>query len=518
MKLLTRTCPAWVLLFLFAAAWGSHPAHADMYSALGAYKKGDYPQAFQDYLALAKLGQPLAQLNVARLYLLGRGVDESDILAYAWASLAAENGEASGRRTTAVLGPLLAPGSKQLARQITAAYTPEALRRNLLPQPLDAQAAKRQWAAMHAPPCWPVELFYPGPPSIASMERNQGRVLVEYTVMPDGTARLPRVLYAYPPQVFDATTREAVLRSCYAHAAAAAAPRRCVEWHDFVLQNGATGAVLVMDGTGSSGFGEAHASGLTEDRMQASEGIKAGGTIYFQNGAPPNGSYQELQYIARKLKINVDKDNDPRADLYYGLLIEGAPQLEKSPTSGLTWLVKAAQAGLPLAQFQVGYRLLAGLECRPDLAKALEWLHLAAAQHETSADLVLAARLLRGTPSAAATARAKEWLEQAVAGGNSYGEMYLAALLATAPDARLRDPARALSLLKNVYAGVHENPTALEIRAAAQAAEGHFAGAVQSEQKAIADAGKLDWDLSPLEERLALYRARKPWHGNLLDF
>ncbi|MGH8297389.1 MAG: energy transducer TonB, partial [Steroidobacteraceae bacterium] len=412
----------------------------------------------------------------------------------------------------------LAPGSKHFARQITAAYTPEALGRTLLPQPLDPQAAKRQWAALHEPPCWPVKLFYPGPPSIASMEENQGRVLVRYTVMPDGTARLPRVLYAYPPQVFDATTREAVLRSRYAHAMGAAAPRRCVEWHDFVLQNGAAGPVLVMDGTVSSGFGEAHVSGLTADRMQASEGMKAGSTLYIQNGAPPNSDYKELQYIARKLKIDVDKDNDPRSDLYYGLLIEGAPQLEKSPTSGLTWLVKAAQSGLPLAQFQVGYRLLIGLECRPDLAKALEWLHMAAAQHQTSADLVLAARLLQGTPNAAATARAKEWLEQAVAGGNSYGEMYLAALLATAPDAQLRDPARALSLLKKVYADVHENPTATEIRAAAQAAEGDFAGAVQSERKAIADAGKLGWDLSPLEQRLALYQARKPWHGNLLAF
>ncbi|MGH8297321.1 MAG: hypothetical protein ACRETZ_17740, partial [Steroidobacteraceae bacterium] len=126
-KLLTKTRPGWMLLFLLAAASGSLPAHADMYGALSAYQKGDYPQAFQDYLALAKLGQPLAQLNVARLYMIGRGIHPSDVLAYAWASLAVENGEASGRKMTAVLGPALAPGSKHFARQITAAYTAEAL-------------------------------------------------------------------------------------------------------------------------------------------------------------------------------------------------------------------------------------------------------------------------------------------------------------------------------------------------------------------------------------------------------
>lgn len=181
-------------------------------------------------------------------------------------------------------------------------------------------------------------------------------------------------------------------------------------------------------------------------------------------------------------------------------------------------MVKAAQAGLPLAQFQVGYRLLTGLDCRADPTKALTWLHMAAAQHETTADVILATRLLSGTPNAAATAQAKEWLEKAVAGGNEYGELYLSALLAAAPDPAIRDPKRALLLLRKVYAGVKDDPGADEIRAAAQAASGDFPGAIQSEQGAIAAARKLRWDLSPLQQRLTSYRAQKPWYGELLAF
>jgi Sel1 repeat len=229
-------------------------------------------------------------------------------------------------------------------------------------------------------------------------------------------------------------------------------------------------------------------------------------------------SYSQLLWIERNLRRNAAGGNDPRADLYYGLVIEGAPQLGVSPTTGLSWLVKAAQAGLPLAQFQVGYRLLTGLECRADLAKALKWLHMAADQNETSADVVLATRLLHGTPDAAATAQAKDWLERSVAGGNEYGELYLAAMLASVPQPQLRDPRRALLLLSKVYPGVDSDPTASEIRAAAQAAEGDFQDAVQSEQGAIAKAHKMGWNLSPLEHRLALYQSRKPWYGDLLAF
>jgi hypothetical protein len=60
------------------------------------------------------------------------------------------------------------------------------------------------------------------------------------------------------------------------------------------------------------------------------------------------------------------------------------------------------------------------------------------------------------------------------------------------------------------------DPTMFEIRAAAQAASGAFADAVGSERRAIDMATKLNWDLAPLNERLAHYESRQPWYGDLL--
>lgn len=505
------------VFLLFAGFCGAVPAHADLYGAVGEYKKGAYSDAFKDFMALAKLGQPTAQLDVARLYFIGRGVRQNYIYAYAWAHLAAQNGAAGANEIADQLGPMLAPGSRQVAEQVTAAYTPDALGRTLLPEPLSPQAVGQQWQDMQKPPCWPVKVFDPGFPPIARMNKNQGRVLVEYTVMPDGTARLPRVLYAYPPQEFEANAREAALRSRYARRAGAA-PLRCVEWEDFSLRDGYTqsGGFTKPNGGGSAMGAQTSGTAIDPNRLG---GMRAGGILYFDNNRVPlPQSYGDLNRINTNLKYNADGGNDPRADLYYALLNEGAPELGGVPSTGLSWMVKAAQAGLPLAQFQVGYRLLIGLDCRPDPAKALKWLQMAAAKHETTADVILAVRLLSGTPDATATAAAKEWLEQAVAGGNEYGELYLSALLASAPEPQARDPKRALLLLDKIYVGVKDEPIAGEIRAAAQAGTGDFVDAIQSEQGAIAEAHKLGWDLAPLEQRLAVYAAHKPWYGDLLSF
>jgi hypothetical protein len=73
-------------------------------------------------------------------------------------------------------------------------------------------------------------------------------------------------------------------------------------------------------------------------------------------------------------------------------------------------------------------------------------------------------------------------------------------------------------MLQKISRYVADDPTALEIRAAAQAAEGDFADAVESEKKAIGKAHHLGWDLSPLQARLTVYQAGKPWFGDLLDF
>jgi uncharacterized protein len=123
------------LLLLLSVLFAS-PAVADLVSAGAAYQKGDFEAAFKDYRALAELGQPTAQFNVAVMYARGEGTRQSEIYAYAWASLAAENGLEKAKALADSLRPSLsaAPGSEQIAADIEAQYGHAVLDQRLLPK------------------------------------------------------------------------------------------------------------------------------------------------------------------------------------------------------------------------------------------------------------------------------------------------------------------------------------------------------------------------------------------------
>ena len=469
-----------VLLALLAAVTVAPPAvHADIVSAFKDYQRRDYSHAFQEFLALAQLGQPLAQFDVATMYHAGQGTPANDTDAYAWATLAAAFGEARGKALADAIRPNLPAGAEQAAAAVIDAYA--ARQRTLLPD----QSAVR-------PQGWPMTPLDPAldcrrtvihlDVSDYAAARVQGTLVIEFTLMPDGMPRFPRIIQAVPAGVFEGTAKTILLRSQFSREPAGAAPVQCFMPYSFIFHN------------------------YSQDTIG--------------DFAAELGYRRNLPELARA--------GDPNAQLVYGLLLDGLP-LKHGDTSlqkgGLPWLLKAAQAGLPVAQYEVGHRLLIGQGCWRDDAKGLKWMQMAAEQGEPTADVTLATRLLRGTPSAANIAQAKEWLERGAATGNDTripngsddARLLLAAVLAATSEASLRDPSRALDLLKRVQ-DVDEDPTPYEIRAAAEAAQGDFGHAAAAEQSAISRATRLGWDLAPLQQRLSLYQSGKPWYGSLLEF
>src|ERR1700719_987654 len=114
-------------LLLLVAVLLCAAARADLFTAQLAYQKADYERAFKDYRELAELGQPLAQHNLAIMYAQGRGVRQSELNAFAWATLAVENGDPSAQSLVDELRPQLAPGSEKLAAEIGAPFRRAAL-------------------------------------------------------------------------------------------------------------------------------------------------------------------------------------------------------------------------------------------------------------------------------------------------------------------------------------------------------------------------------------------------------
>ena len=445
-------------LFVLATLLVCSPALADLLSAQAAYTSGDYELAFSEYRALAQLGQPTAQYNLAVMYLHGEGTRPSELNAYAWASLAAENGSPQGRQLAELLRPRLAPGSEKIADEIRAPYERATLEAELLPQITASGTGGTR--------CKAVRFSMPEYPPDAQRRAIQGQVYVEYSVSADGSARNPRVLYALPMETFDRVVRSSILRSRWTPGTSGDPPQHCELMFRFVLMT-------------------------------------------------PAAAYPQLMtYVAETHRKAEAGDAD--AAFIYGMLLSGLPQLGHPPSDGLPWFLKAAQAGSRAGQYEVGSGLIHGWGCHCDEKKGLKWLSRAAETDEPNAQVSLAAYALR-TPDAVNTKRAVVWLERAAAQSNPYGMLYWSEVLAATPIAELRDPQRALNMLDHLPGRLPEDPTPMEIRAAAQASLGQFAAAAKSQHEAIALAGRLGWDLAPLQNRLAHYQNQEPWYGDLLS-
>jgi TonB family protein len=446
-------------LLLLLAALLCAPARADLVTAQLAYHKADYERAFKDYRELAELGQPVAQYNLAIMYAKGQGVRQSELNAYAWATLAAEGGYAGGKSLAEELRLGLAPGSEKIAEDIRAPFSRAALDARLMPKVEEDADARANCRVLKV-----ADLTYP-----PDAERNgvQGNVFVEFVVMPDGSTRNPRILYAVPTGAFEPAVRTMVLHLRYKPREPGNKPAHCHVMYRFLIR------------------------------------------------ARSAADYPDLQKFTT-VTLKKAEAGDIDAELVYGMLLAGLPQLGHTQSDALPWFLKAAQGGSRSAQYVVGSSLLFGMGCHCEENKGEVWLRRAAVADQSNAQVTLAAYALRGTPDAANTKLAAVWLERAAASGDHDGTYYLSALLAATPLEQMRDPKRALSLLEKVKADVSTDPTVFEIRAAAQAASGAFQDAVSSERRAIAMATKLKWDLAPLNERLAHYESRQPWYGDLL--
>jgi len=456
----------WISFTFLALAAMSPLARADLYSAHQAYESKDFARAFELYMELAQLGEVRAQENVAAMYVEGEGVPRSNLLGYAWASIAIDNGGGDGvKNIVAQLEPHLTPKAREKVDAMRAQYGKDALRKALLPEIfVNANYLDREPCRVSKP-----HTYYP---QDAVTRGVQGNAYVEVTVMPDGSGRNPRVIYSVPAGVFEEAAREAMLKTEFT-------PARTKKGELIPC----TIALLI--------------------RYEMKE---------FEST-----DYPKLDKLAEQTRQKAEA-GDPHAQMVYGLLLSGVPQLKKTRSDAMPWFLKSAQAGVASAQFAVGQSMMQGWGCQCDEAKGLQWLHKAAAADQSDAQVALANYLLRGEPKSEDVAKAMTWLERAVGSGNREAKFYLAALLAAGPDEARRDPARALTLLKQVMRDVDVDPTAFEIRAAALAMQGHFEDAQESQRKALRMGKKLGWELASQQARLTAYEAHRSWSGDLFAF
>jgi TPR repeat protein len=201
------------------------------------------------------------------------------------------------------------------------------------------------------------------------------------------------------------------------------------------------------------------------------------------------------------------------AALIFGVMLLSACQNDES----LPALERAAQAGDGYAQQQLAYHYLYGVGVDENHEQARQWLELSAAQGLPYSQVHLA-RLYLEDGDVGLRAKARTLLEAALADDYSEAGLELAKLMATSPDSKREDGARAVELLEtSLRADPDPAIEQFEILAAAYARAGRFAEAVGAQRYALADVDcrcKKEL-LRERERRLAAYLRGDCWNETL---
>lgn len=442
------------------------PAHADLAGAQTAYAAKDYARAFGLFREIAELGNLTAQENIAAMYVDGEGVNRDNAMGYAWALIARENGgNAAMKNIIDQLQPHMNDAERARIAEITATFGAAALKERLLPEPPTDPSKPREGPACKITRPRNPDDFYP---KYARKNGISGTVLVESVVMADGRVHVPHVLYSLPAGIFDEAARAHSFASTFSATPTTGIGAQCVIRYKIR-------------------FRAFHSS---EDRNMTD-------------------AFKKFKPLAEA--------GDPEAQMYYGLLMSDRVTGFEADHDSNEWILKAAQAGIPYAQYLIGVQELMRSRhaSKARIDKGLAWLRLSAAGGQADAKAVLANYILDHQPDAAANAQVMAWLEDAARAQHRDGILYLAGLLATGPDPARRDPARALTLLDGIALQVQWDPASYEARAAAQAQLGDFEAAQREQKRALKQAGDLGWDKAPLQARLAGYEKGQTWVGNL---
>ena len=96
-------CTTAAVALAVALAGAPAPAFANFNAGVKAFEKGDFRKAYEEWLPLARQGDPAAQRNIGQLYRQGRGVPQSDEVAANWYRLVAQHGHAAAQANLGVM-------------------------------------------------------------------------------------------------------------------------------------------------------------------------------------------------------------------------------------------------------------------------------------------------------------------------------------------------------------------------------------------------------------------------------
>jgi uncharacterized protein len=432
---------------------------ADFTTAMANYNVKQFPEAMEEFKRLALLGHKDSQFNIGVMHFRGEGVAENPVEAYAWLALASADGDAERSHMRDILMKKLDTSQKQQALERTDVLLKqlgdEALKEKLTPVLLsDADCQFQLTMSKLVQPLYPMDMIKRG---------LGGSVDLDFTVDTLGFVRDYSVIVS-TNKSFEQPSLDAIKKWRY--------------------------EPIIIDG------------------KPVEVSVKQIRVRFRVEGA----EWDQLKIKKYVTELREKASTGTPNDMYvFAYITDMLSELKVQRKEANFWLLKAAQAGLASAQYEMGKSLVRGEGCKQDVQKGVQWLTLAAQDNSPDAQYFLGVSLLGSDKFQQNKQQAIEWLNHAAASGHPRAMMRLAWILATDHEEHIRDAAKSLTLVNKIYAFYPDKFRANETLAAAQAVNGLFDEAIKSQKEAIKFAKQIDYPLDALQLRLVAYQQQQAW-------
>lgn len=446
-------------------------SHASFEKAMELYSQGKFEEAKKSFEIMAAIGDRTSLFNLGIMHYRGESTESDPLKAYALIKIASEDyddPQFSSIKTK--IFDSFSDTEKTQAEELYAVldddYNVEKNLQNLFPTPLDDEDCAPE-----------VKRIREGKANYPTTELNSGRmgiVQLDYTISPEG--------YPRDVVVTSSTSKN------FASAAVKGTQKRLYEppTNQIPIYGHRFRHTFVID---DSSGGKVRTKKLSQELDEIKVAAESGSPIYQYAYALRLNVFRSFKEYLQDLDLQYRKANE--------------------------WYTKAAQNGVPQAQFEIGKNMMEGRGCEVDLENGIKWVKASAVGGYSPAQRLLAQNIQEEKDiSDAKSYAAIDWLRNAANSNDHAAKVLLAWELTTSASGFLRDGEEALNLLNIKKSSYHDEIRINETKAAAYAELGDFKKAIKFQKKAIKAVKKRGWDIPLISQRLALYETNQPYRGS----
>jgi uncharacterized protein len=441
-----------VFCFIFMI-WATQSL-ADFNAAIDNYYAKNYEHAYKEFSSLAEIGEKRAQFNLSVMYFKGEYVEKDINKAYAWSQLAAESHTLSDKEHN-IIKIIAKKVTDQKAadfelQEMSKLYAESVLTNKLYPHIVKLKQTGSAQAK-------PIRTVVPRMPKKAAIKGVSGYVMIKFDIDPLGKVRNYYILESAPEKIFDKASIRAIKK-----------------WQFEPAKDAEGNPISQFDKTYK--------------------------LLYTWSGKKKWSENKQFLDLYKQASAG-----DTHSQYVLGQLANFDPELNKEiEINPVDWYLKAAVSGHSSAQYNLGKTLIQGRGCVADRSKGIEWLTRSSSNGNSDATGYLLVEASKNKTLGSQQLAIQ--LSQDDSTLAPYVKAKLAWLLATSNHQSIRNPKRALEVLKQLNtSNFNDEVTLLEIEAASYAALGNFEKAVDAQEDALDEADDRNLYLADIEQRLQAY-------------